>query len=373
MLGLVQPGDLRARLRHALQTRFPTRRLSFHASGREAMRFAAHRLAQQSGRDEIAVPAYCCFSIPASVVAAGLRVRLIDVDERGRVVPEALARQPLERVAAVVIGNLFGLPEPATPIGEIAHAAGAAVIDDAAQALGATEGEFAAGDRGDVGVLSFGRGKPLSALGGGVSIWRGAPPASSAPAVVSTEGMDAPRRIAALVRALAYDLARHPRVLGLLTAIPSLGIGRTVYDPHFAGGSMTGAAVALAASLVPLLDEQNGLRRTAAHTLADAISSRTAFTPLLEAPGTTGVYPRLGVVAPSPDRRNRALAVLARFGATALYPSPLASIRALQPHLAESAPCRGAEDFCHRLLTLPTHAAAVPARADEIVSFLADC
>ncbi|MBY0401844.1 aminotransferase class V-fold PLP-dependent enzyme, partial [Myxococcota bacterium] len=158
-------------LDRALQTRFAGRRLTYHASGREAMRVALALLAERSGRNEVAIPAYGCFSIPASVVAAGLKVRLVDVDDEGRLSPEAVERIPFERVAAVVVGNLFGLPEPVTGLAARAREAGTALIDDAAQALGATAADGVVGARGDVGILSFGRGKPLSALGGGAAIW----------------------------------------------------------------------------------------------------------------------------------------------------------------------------------------------------------
>ena len=56
--------------------------ITFHGSGREAMRVAFAHLAAKRGRYEIVIPAYTCFSVAASAVAAGLRVRLVDVDPR---------------------------------------------------------------------------------------------------------------------------------------------------------------------------------------------------------------------------------------------------------------------------------------------------
>ena len=51
------------------------------------------------GRDEVLVPAYTCFSIPASAVAAGLCVRLVDVTLSGRIDAKALDPLPLEGAA----------------------------------------------------------------------------------------------------------------------------------------------------------------------------------------------------------------------------------------------------------------------------------
>ena len=161
-----------ARLDAILRERFPGFTPTFHSSGREAMRFAFAALAERSGRDEVVLPAYCCYSLAASAVAAGLRIRLVDVDVHGRIDPGALARIPLDRVVAVVVANLFGLPEPIGPIRGVLGAEPVAVIDDAAQAIGATTHDGSVGARGEVGVLSFGRGKPVSALGGGALLWR---------------------------------------------------------------------------------------------------------------------------------------------------------------------------------------------------------
>ena len=132
---------------------------------------AFSQLAALSDRDEIWVPGYTCFSIPAAAVAAGLRVRLVEIGLDGRIDPNALARMPLERAAALVVSNLFGVPEPVARLREITNSRGVALVDDAAQSLGARSAEGPVGTRGEVGILSFGRGKPLSALGGGALAW----------------------------------------------------------------------------------------------------------------------------------------------------------------------------------------------------------
>lgn len=371
--------DPAAALDRALSTRFPQHRLTYHASGREAMRVALTRLAERSGRSEVAIPAYGCFSIPASVVAAGLKVRLVDVDEEGCLSPEAVEQVPFDRVAAVVVGNLFGLPEPVAGLAARARAAGAAVVDDAAQALGATATDGVVGARGDVGILSFGRGKPLSALGGGAAIWPRSERASTPgrkDVEKSDEASDAvgrtrSARLSALVRGLGYDLSRRPAVLGLLANIPALEIGRTIFDAEFERGAMPGSAVALAAALASELDRLNAARREVAHALAGRIRSGTEYRPLLERPGDCGVFPRLGLLAPSRERRDRALAALVALGATAMYPTPMDAIRELAPHRIEDRACPGAKHFCERLLTLPTHADLGPARAEAILEVLA--
>ena len=309
-------GDAERELCAGLAERLGGARVTLHASGREALRVAFRALAEHSGRREVALPAYVCFSVPAAAVAAGLSVRLVDVDESGRLDAESLARLPLENVAAVVVANLFGLAEPVRDVLAIARAAGVAVIDDAAQALGARSAEGPAGARGEIGVLSFGRAKPLSALGGGALAWISAS-ASSGRAVRRSR----PHPLGAAVRALAYDAARWPPLLGLLARIPALGIGETVYDPGFAQGAIPGPALCLARALLPELGADSQQRTAVALELAEALRRDTPYRPLVAAPGTTAVHPRLGVVAPSAEAREAALSALRSLGASPLYPT----------------------------------------------------
>ena len=344
-------GDAEAELCAGLVQRVGARSVTLHASGREAMRVALSCLAERSGRREVVVPAYVCFSVPASAVAAGLSVRLVDVDESGRIDARHLAQLPLENVAALVVANLFGVAEPLRDILPISRAAGVALIDDAAQALGARSPEGPAGGRGDLGVLSFGRGKPLSALGGGAIAWPGDPPRAVRHAPVTA------RPLPAALRALAYDAARWPALLGVLARIPALGIGETVYDADFARGPVPGAALCLAHALLPELEAGNRARAEVALELAAALRRDTGFSPILAEPGATAAYPRLAVVAPSAEAREDALGALRALGASRFYPSTLAQVAALRPHRAGDGECPGAERLASRLFTLPTHAA----------------
>jgi perosamine synthetase len=362
---LLREDDPEATLRRQLADRFVDKAFTLHASGREALRVAFAQLSAATNRSEIAIPAYSCFSIPAAAVAAGLRVRLVDVDARGQLDLGSLERLPLERVAAVTVTNLFGVPEPIRAVCRLAREAGATVIDDAAQTFGGVSAEGPVGGRADVGVLSFGRGKPLSALGGGALVCREDPPDGAA-----ANAAEEPKRWAALLRAIIYDAARIPVVLRGLSAIPALGIGTTEYDPGFSRGSMPGAAVTLAAVLLPELDAANRSRTQRANALAARLANDTDFKPLVAGPGDIGIYPRLGVLAPTRARRDAALAALVPFGATRMYPTPLGEISGLRPHLVGETGCPGADDFCGRLLTLPTHAGLRGRRLDKLLALL---
>jgi len=271
----------------------------------------------------------------------------VDVTPTGRVDPDCLASLPLERAAAIVVANLFGVPEPVRALRERLAGAGVALIDDAAQSLGARTQDGPIGARGDLGILSFGRGKPLGALGGGAIVWPAEPELSSPP--------PRPRRAKALAKALAYDAALQPAVFGLLAAIPALHIGETPFEPDFARGAIDGASLCLAAVAARDLEEQARERARRADALAADIEAASAFRSLRADPGDIAVYPRLAVVAPSAQARDRALAALRDLGASGMYPSSLDGVPALRPHLAGEPACETARELAARLLTLPTH------------------
>jgi len=345
----------------------PGRSVDFFVSGRAALCAALAFFARKSGRSEVCIPAYTCFSVPAAAVAAGLRVRLLDVSEIGRIAPEAWRRAPLERTAAVVVCNLFGLPEPVAELAAACRAAGCALIDDAAQALGARNPEGPVGTRGAVGVLSFGRGKPLSALGGGALLWSDPPEDFARPERPQLQ------RVPALLRALLYDIARSPFVFPHLAAIPALGIGETRFAPDFPRGSIERAALALLIVQLRRFEQELSARRAVAVTLADRISSATRFRPLLPAaPTASASYPRLALLAPDAGTRARALERLAGLGAgaSAFYPAALDAVPVLQPHRVEAEAVPAARELAARVLTLPTHGGLRGRRLESVLSAL---
>jgi dTDP-4-amino-4,6-dideoxygalactose transaminase len=273
-----------------------------------------------------------------------------------------LASLPLERAAALVVGNLFGVPEPVRALRERCARAGVALIDDAAQSLGARTEEGPVGARGDLGILSFGRGKPLGALGGGAIVWPGAPALPSPPAQ--------PRRALALAKALAYDAALQPAVFGALAAIPALRIGETPFEPGFARGAIDGASLCLATVAERGLDAKARERARRAEALAAEIAAAGVFQPLRADAGDAGVYPRLALVAPSSGARDKALDAMRDLGASGMYPSALGAIPALRLHLAGEAACETAHALAARLLTLPTQREIRGAQRERLLDAL---
>lgn len=135
-------------------------------SGREAIKLALMGLDVQPG-ERVVLPSFCCFSVLLPVLELGLEPVLADVGEDLQIDPASVRRVIRSGDRALIVPHLFGGLADMPQLVEIARANGAAVIDDAAQAIGRQSDWGWAGCGGDVGIFSFGLFKPLNALGGG--------------------------------------------------------------------------------------------------------------------------------------------------------------------------------------------------------------
>ncbi len=93
---------------------------------------------RRSPERPVAFPAYACYDLASAALGAGTRVLLYDLDTE-TLGPDwpSLERSLEAGATAVVVVHLFGIPVDMDRVGQMARAHGAAVIEDAAQAVGA--------------------------------------------------------------------------------------------------------------------------------------------------------------------------------------------------------------------------------------------
>lgn len=348
------PVALAVELATALAERSGARGVLLRQSAGDALRVALRAAAAHLGRDEVVLPACAGVTLVAAARAARLRIRLVDVDDRGAIDPVALAMLPLERVACVVVANPFGLAHPVAPLAAVAAPRGAWLVDDAIRSFGATASDGAAGSRGELGVLGFGPGEPLQALGGGAVAWRTA----ALRATDETAVKPRPRR--AWLRARAWNAA----------LVPLAFAARPRWRERDAGarGPIGGDTLVLCAHALARLDERHARRTAEAIALAREVRAESGFVPLLPTPGTQGAFPHLALRAPDRARREAAVRSLARHGAARPEPSPLAA-RAEPDGKRRLAP--GACALADRIVTLPVHGGLTGARREQVLETLA--
>ena len=140
------------------------------ANGTEALTIALRALGVGAG-DEVVVPALTFFATAEAVVNAGARPVFCDVDPRTFTMTAATAEAVIgERTAALLPVHLFGNPAPMDELRELAECRALRVLEDAAQAAGATLGRRGAGSLGDAAAFSFFPSKNLGGFGDGGAI-----------------------------------------------------------------------------------------------------------------------------------------------------------------------------------------------------------
>jgi dTDP-4-amino-4,6-dideoxygalactose transaminase len=141
-------------------------------SGTFAVELALRALRVGPG-DEVVMAAYDYGGNFLSAHAAGARPVLVDVGaDNWNLAPERLAAAFGPATRAVIVSHLHGGVVPMREVMEAAGRHGVAVIEDAAQAPLARVQGRRAGAWGDVGVLSFGGSKLLTAGRGGAILTR---------------------------------------------------------------------------------------------------------------------------------------------------------------------------------------------------------
>jgi dTDP-4-amino-4,6-dideoxygalactose transaminase len=124
-------------------------------------------------RRTVAVPAYTCPLVALAVARAGLVPVPVDLaPDRFDLDPDALSAAVDGDTLAVLPTHLAGQVADVDAARAVAARHGAFVIEDAAQAFGATRGDQRVGLAGDIGLFSFGVGKGLTIAEGGLLVAR---------------------------------------------------------------------------------------------------------------------------------------------------------------------------------------------------------
>jgi dTDP-4-amino-4,6-dideoxygalactose transaminase len=355
-------------------------RYAFAVSSGRAGLWAVFRVLRRlkPERQVVAVPAYTCFSVPAAVARAGLKLLPVEIDPQTLDFDFAqLESLPADNLLCIVTGNLFGLVNDVPRIRQIAAAKGAFVVDDAAQAMGATFRGCPAGTMGDVGIYSLGRGKALAAVEGGIVVTQSDAIARELRAeLASLPPASFTRSATVLAKMVAGSLFLRPSLYWIPNSLPFLKLGVTEYDPNFPVGQLSATSETLFSQLFNQLDYLNDIRRKNAQTLEQALAVHRKFQVLQPLPESKPIYIRFPVIAADAEIQRAALEKLraSGLGASGYYPSAVCDIEAARPHMLHVECHRpAAESVARRMLTLPTHPLVTPFDLQAMVRVLEEC
>ena len=326
------------------------------SSGRTALYCLLQGLKlERPSRLQIVMPAYTCPAVARVAIDLKLQPIFVDLSPHSmRYKLEQLTTAVGEKTLAVVLVHPFGIPLPVDDIVALSHSAGAVVIEDAAQALGARWDGRPVGTRGDFGLFSLGPGKPISTGGGGIAI-------ANHPGAIRTLNrgwaeLPTPGSFGsaqAWIRQASFQIAFHPRGWWAATRAGLHRVGNHEASWGYAVTNLTTAQAGIGQALLPRLDEINAQRRHRAVVLAEAIKHSSSLQSINIDEGADPIFLRFPLIAESEQQRENLFSELWAngVGAGRLYEETLPAIYPTNDDVSFP----GAETIAHRLLTLPTH------------------
>jgi dTDP-4-amino-4,6-dideoxygalactose transaminase len=216
------------------------------------------------------------------VLAIGAVPVLADAGPELGLTAETVEAACTPRTRAVVVAHLFGNPTPTADIAAVCHRRGIVLIDDAAQALGATFDGQPLGTFGDAGVVSFGNGKVCFGTGGGVLVSRD-------PAVLArAEGFPLPSKGAGMTlkRAAAVVAWRRWRRWSLPLKVAWTRLRGEPAQETYAAGSMSNLDAAVALTLLDTLKANLAARRARVDAYGRLLGGQGKFALLPHRPGS---------------------------------------------------------------------------------------
>jgi dTDP-4-amino-4,6-dideoxygalactose transaminase len=354
--GNARPERAQERLIALLGERYAPKAVLLTDSGTAALTLALIGVLRERPGCAVAVPAFSCYDVATAADGADAPVLLYDTDPH-TLAPDLANLEVVLRqgVGAVVIVHLYGCPVDLVEVNQLAAAAGAIVIEDAAQAAGATLDNRPAGAQGSLAVLSFGRGKGLTGGSGGALL---AHDGAGERVLERVRGLlGEPRRGWPELMALTAQLLLvRPNLYALPAALPFLRLGQTIYRAPRPLRAPAAVSCPVVAASWSLAEQEVDARRRNAERLLVELRRQQGFETIRTSRHARPGYLRLPVLASSGIRRSAAEAAARRLGVMPAYPTALCDLDRFAARCRNrGAPFPGSRLLAARLCTLPTH------------------
>lgn len=299
---------------------------------------------------KVIIPGYCCPDLVAAAIYAGVKPLAVDIDIADASYDlEALKNALASDIIAIIAVNFLGIKERLSNIRAMLINTHIKIIEDNAQwfPASAEEHDFTS----DYVLFSFGRGKPLSLLGGGVLFSKENIIVGSIVKQVANNTLTSVSQAAKLQ---AFNMLLQPHLYCFLNRAPFLQLGETLYHPLTEITSMGNFRNTLFPANLKLHQNKN---RDIEHAYDEICA--TAKIQQLKSITTTRRqlllrYPLLCLDGSTRDNLLRKLNATG-LGGSPMYQRSIVEISGMRELIDIHENLNNARQFSRCLLTLPTH------------------
>lgn len=342
-----------------LQSRFHTDHCFLLSSGKAAMTIllqALHDL--YPARNEVVIPAFTCYSVPASIKKAGLKIVLCDTAPHSfdfdKKKLTLLLEERADSILCLMPTHFYGIAVE-LPEHNCENGSHIPIIEDAAQSMGEKDNaQCFLGTRADAGFFSLGRGKALSCVEGGIILTDRSDLAQSlSQRIESLPSYSFTEMVKLLLKATLANLLIHPSLYWLPRLLPFLRLGETIYEKDFVVKQFSPIQRSFAKNWLKTLEKQRNSRLINADCWfktdldsACAVAKRESSSSMI----------RLPFFAPSKAYRDHLISISNSMGLGIMpaYPSTINMIPQIQNEFSgQHFP--NAEKLTDHLFTIPVH------------------
>lgn len=301
--------------------------------------------------DEVIMPSYMCETVSKLLLDMGFKINFVDIDPSTYNMDINDLNEKITKSTKVVLAvHMFGIPCDIHAIMDMAQDNNSIVIEDAAQAIGAEYKNTKVGTIGDSGFYSFGRGKPITAMGGGAiatdddSIARKCREINS---IFEQKSSD----LLILIQLLGYSSLRNRTIYEILSKIVRSDEFRTNMNLDDFRHRFTDLQAIVGSIQLQMLDNFNSKRISNAEFMIRKFKKIAVKLPEISQ-YCKPIFLRLPIQINESIHRDRLIYLLKKVGieTSIVYPIPLPNI-----YNVDKVGYHGTEEVIKRVIALPTH------------------
>lgn len=319
-------------------------------SGRTALYVLLKAYGVKKG-DEVIMPAYMCETVSQMLLDMGLKLNFVDVDpDTYNIDIDDLNNRISENTKAILAVHMFGNPCDMQAIMDIAQEKDAIVIEDAAQAMGAEYKGKKVGTIAESGFFSFGRGKPITAMGGGAIVTNNNNIAKKSQEIVN-EFKQESSKLLTFFRLLGYSSIRSQTVYNMVYK----KVRSETFRPNINLENLKCRFSTLQASIglsqLYMLEDFNNIRKKNAELLIKELINIDEIMLPKTLNHSRPIFLRFPIKLKNSNLRNKIVLLLEKHGieTSVVYPTPLPCL------FKNTQQYPGSEEVIKKVIALPTH------------------